>query len=904
MPEKVSDENVKVYQEKSYCNSNKEPFGVTLKGKSKDYVSAHEKFKGTLIKNKIISTSVGKMKVLDASQKQGFINATIEVHDKNGDKGNVDLKVYNPSLNKKKGATIEIRKISDSEYKYVEILKEHITKVLDRNLEDQVSSSCEFYICNICKWQTSFEPALKGHKKRMHVANTNKNTNICTECGFCADTQTSLTVHIDTEHARQKRKRTKVTHKCDVVNCDSTFYYESNLKEHKISQHGKVMEENFFQSGSPSSSPPRKKSDIIVTESEEEMLDLDEMEIVVEKELNMRFILEKKIKELELQLKEERKKHAEEKLILLKQNEDLRNKGMKRIPKHLTNVHEEHLAGLRGFRMRYAVRGDGRCLENCAAIHTLGDENEGSEIRKMINNYLADEWKNYWKNKISLPFKEILIVDGKKVALDIKTDEDMVNYLRSESAMKTFSNGHEILAIANLFKINIHIFTYKGNTGNWIVQNPDPEVNVSAGVPISWATDMFLYHNSDTHYDLLVGDDSNLAKEDLLGPLKSQNEWKKVTSRRKKLNVTNDAEKLLIEEDLDDLEEELTLYKSKKSGHRRVGPQAQMDEVSKVKESFNCDQCGKVLESQGLLNAHIASHDRPQFMCDDCDLNFGKCLDLEMHKIEVHEVPSAEQRKLNLYCNECDIEFTTINTLETHIQENHGNSEEWNCNDCPFQAHSADELMKHLKMKSHQPSPAIRNRKVLFRDYKQCYTCNLEFDGFRNLMEHRKHQHPSNKKCRNYPEGPEGRCIRGKACWYIHEEQLMEVDESVVSENSFEGAKFKCNHCEKSFKGKNDFMRHNKLYHIKNVANCEKYEKGLCTRNDNQCWYKHQGCLNQSKQHVDDHDQHHPQDQQQVFQQALENPPPPEQMTRIVEKVDNLCMKMERMEEKLEKILN
>ena len=120
MPEKVSDENVKVYQEKSYCNSNKEPFGVTLKGKSKDYVSAHEKFKGTLIKNKIISTSVGKMKVLDASQKQGFINATIEVHDKNGDKGNVDLKVYNPSLNKKKGATIEIRKISDCEYKYVE----------------------------------------------------------------------------------------------------------------------------------------------------------------------------------------------------------------------------------------------------------------------------------------------------------------------------------------------------------------------------------------------------------------------------------------------------------------------------------------------------------------------------------------------------------------------------------------------------------------------------------------------------------------------------------------------------------------------------------------------------------------------------------------------------------------
>ena len=96
------------------------------------------------------------------------------------------------------------------------------------------------------------------------------------------------------------------------------------------------------------------------------------------------------------------------------------------------------------------MRGDGKCLENCTAIHTLGDENEGSEIRKMINNYMADDWDNYWKNKIPLPFKEILFVDGKRVELDIQTDDEMVEYLRSENAMKTFSNGHEILAIANL----------------------------------------------------------------------------------------------------------------------------------------------------------------------------------------------------------------------------------------------------------------------------------------------------------------------------------------------------------------------------------------------------------------------------------------------------------------------
>ena len=132
----------------------------------------------------------------------------------------------------------------------------------------------------------------------------------------------------------------------------------------------------------------------------------------------------------------------------------------------------------------------------------------------------------------------------------------------------------------------------------------------------------------------------------------------------------------------------------------------------------------------------------------------------------------------------------------------------------------------------------------------------------------------------------------------------MDVDESVASENSFERAKFKCNLCGETFEGKNDFMRHNKSYHIENVSNCEKYAKGLCTRNDSQCWYKHQESVKQSKQHADDHDQHHPQDQQQVFQQVLENPPPPEQTTRIMEMMDNLCMRMKKMEENLEKMLD
>ena len=64
-------------------------------------------------------------------------------------------------------------------------------------------------------------------------------------------------------------------------------------------------------------------------------------------------------------------------------------------------------------------------------------------------------------------------------------------------------------------------------------------------------------------------------------------------------------------------------------------------------------------------------------------------------------------------------------------------------------------------------------------NYKKCYTCDLEFDGYINLMNHRKEIHPSTKKCRNFPGG---NCIHGLGCWYAHEEQLMEVEESEIND--------------------------------------------------------------------------------------------------------------------------
>ena len=254
----------KAYKEKPYNNSNKEPFGLTLNGKSKEYILAHGAIKSMIKKGKEVSTAKGKIKFKDASDKGSMIVAIVEITVDNR-KGAAELKVYNQCTSKKKGATIEIRKVSDSEYLFVEKLKDVLTNLLDHiiagdeigNLliaskkHGKVTYKPKLFSCDVCGWESKFSSALKTHKKRLHSK-------------------------IELPENNQPRKRSK-----EVTNT------------------------------SPPASPPRKRLETVASA---EVLDLDDMEIKVEKELSMSFLLQKRIKELETVvsvLLEEKRKEEE-----------------------------------------------------------------------------------------------------------------------------------------------------------------------------------------------------------------------------------------------------------------------------------------------------------------------------------------------------------------------------------------------------------------------------------------------------------------------------------------------------------------------------------------------------------------------------------------------------------------
>ena len=73
-----------------------------------------------------------------------------------------------------------------------------------------------------------------------------------------------------------------------------------------------------------------------------------------------------------------------------------------------------------------------------------------------------------------------------------------------------YTNSQELIAIANLFNINLNIFTYNGDDMMWTQVCPDPEMVSSADFG-KWIPDLALYHSQDSHYDLLVKVDSHLA---------------------------------------------------------------------------------------------------------------------------------------------------------------------------------------------------------------------------------------------------------------------------------------------------------------------------------------------------------------------------------------------------------
>ena len=109
----ANDVEFKPYKVKIFSNSDDKPFGLTIKGKAKSFVSAHESLRKVLIKGKSLKILQREVKFADVDQTGRVLNTVVEVFDNvNNDRGHVEMKVYIPGHKKGKAVTIELRKLS------------------------------------------------------------------------------------------------------------------------------------------------------------------------------------------------------------------------------------------------------------------------------------------------------------------------------------------------------------------------------------------------------------------------------------------------------------------------------------------------------------------------------------------------------------------------------------------------------------------------------------------------------------------------------------------------------------------------------------------------------------------------------------------------------------------------
>ena len=280
---------------------------------------------------------------------------------------------------------------------------------------------------------------------------------------------------------------------------------------------------------------------------------------------------------------------------------------------------------------------------------------------------------------------------------------------------------------------------------------------------------------------------------------------------------------------------------------------------------FSCVHCDIKFVSSNLLDNHMETHHGRK--CKACSVNFKNEEQLKNHMKTQH----------GHGCKECSVFFATGVQLANHIEKQHGveveTNKQYNCDDCAFQAVNRLELKKHTQVTRHNPS-----------DFKEeCYTCKKEFSSYWVLMNHRKEEHPSSKKCRYFQLD---QCrFDADTCWYKHNTEERNV--------SFQ-ARITCDHCEVVFKEKSDLRKHMKSSHAEKVSNCRSFMQGSCELNDF-CWFNHvvqnkEDVLKRSKEANINENLN-----SSVFCMAPEKTPP-DQMGLIMNMLNKLSVQVENLE--------
>ena len=168
--------------------------------------------------------------------------------------------------------------------------------------------------------------------------------------------------------------------------------------------------------------------------------------------------------------------------------------------------------------MIFPIIGNGACFDNSAAAHIYEDPIQGLNLKRVRQSFIVQNW-SYFGLFFPIPFIERVGTGNESYMICCETYEDLAKFLLNEESLFLFSNSSiDIVALATMFHIDVHIFTYNRVTTNgdslperWTTVYPDRLLQPYSPIPPGEISPLYLYHADNSHYDLLVNPSSRLA---------------------------------------------------------------------------------------------------------------------------------------------------------------------------------------------------------------------------------------------------------------------------------------------------------------------------------------------------------------------------------------------------------
>lgn len=210
-----------------------------------------------------------------------------------------------------------------------------------------------------------------------------------------------------------------------------------------------------------------------------------------------------------------------------------------------------------------------------------------------------------------------------------------------------------------------------------------------------------------------------------------------------------------------------------------------------------CKQCSyKTNKSSNLLRHVHEVHYPTRHQCSKCDKTFSSKHEAKKHELHAHDN--------KLKCDKCDKEFTSRSGLFNHCKIVHDQKCHYKCNECDMMFLYKPHYDGH--MNSHKLKKPFT-----------CSDCNRPFSYKTSLNQHR-------KVCKgeNFQNDADGnkKIEKQKYLCDICGDELSTA-KSLKTHHDFVHCavdKLSCEQCGKTFKGKYNLRRHEKLVHVEPVA--------------------------------------------------------------------------------------